>query len=385
MRAKLSYIVILLASFSFFVFYRGVLSYIVLITALVTIPIVAIVSFFSMCKLSITLSPQNYSAEQGGFILTAKNSGLFPIGRLVVDVIMEHNFVGKSSTQTLYIQCPAKSTQGAQIKFDMPLCGMITAKIASVKIYDYLGLTSHRKKIDAQANFMKFPVRYPLGDEKSSGMREMDSETYSKRKSGDDPSEIFEIREFRDGDRQNRIHWKLSSKQDVLMVRDFSLPLTEQTIILLECELGKDTDIVAQMNTIFDVAASLSEYLTTKDHAHSIGWVDRQGEFRYFKVQNDELNVIFGEIFYTGVMTEKAICGESFLSSEIASEFSHAVYLGNLSGFKSEVAVKVTGMIVENYSEELKTTLENRYNNSDTDVYLIDPKEYSLKLQDIEL
>ena len=39
---------------------------------------------------------------------------------------------------------------------------------------------------------------------------QIESDSYSTIKGGDDPSEVFAIREYREGDRLQRIHWKLS-------------------------------------------------------------------------------------------------------------------------------------------------------------------------------
>lgn len=46
-----------------------------------------------------------------------------------------------------------------------------------------------------------------------------DSDRFSLYKKGDDPSEIFDIRDFKDGDRFQQIHWKLSSKTGHYMVK----------------------------------------------------------------------------------------------------------------------------------------------------------------------
>ena len=41
-----------------------------------------------------------------------------------------------------------------------------------------------------------------------------DSPEFSKVKSGDDPSEIFDLHPYREGDAVNLIHWKLTEKMD---------------------------------------------------------------------------------------------------------------------------------------------------------------------------
>ncbi len=62
----------------------------------------------------------------------------------------------------------------------------------------------------------------------------MDSDEYSMRKAGYDPSETFAIREYQPGDRIRQIHWKLTEKFDSLMVRDYGLPIQNTVLLLLE-------------------------------------------------------------------------------------------------------------------------------------------------------
>ena len=64
-----------------------------------------------------------------------------------------------------------------------------------------------------------------LGKDKWYNETSADSDRFSTYKKGDDPSEIFDIREYADGDKIQRIHWKLSSKTGDLMVKEGSLPL----------------------------------------------------------------------------------------------------------------------------------------------------------------
>ena len=43
------------------------------------------------------------------------------------------------------------------------------------------------------------------------------------RDRGYDPSELFDVREFQNGDRLQSVHWKLSARTDELMVKELSL------------------------------------------------------------------------------------------------------------------------------------------------------------------
>lgn len=55
------------------------------------------------------------------------------------------------------------------------------------------------------------------------------------KKGGDDGSEVFEVRAYRDGDPLQRVHWKLTAKTGEMLVREFSLPKRE--VLLLQVDL----------------------------------------------------------------------------------------------------------------------------------------------------
>ena len=58
-----------------------------------------------------------------------------------------------------------------------------------------------------------------------------ESEVYSQEKPGNDLTETFQIRDYREGDSIRQIHWKLSTKYDRLISRDPSLPVTRSVMV----------------------------------------------------------------------------------------------------------------------------------------------------------
>ena len=74
----------------------------------------------------------------------------------------------------------------------------------------------------------------------------LDSDRFSDEKPGDDPSEIFDIREFKDGDRLNSIHWNLTVKTGKIMVKDFSFPLnnSDRIVFASQKKVFDNTDMM---------------------------------------------------------------------------------------------------------------------------------------------
>lgn len=91
---------------------------------------------------------------------------------------------------------------------------------------------------------------------------------------GQDPTEIFDIRDFADGDSLRSVHWKLSSKLEELKIKEFGSTDNRKTLILVDLSRTKN-DISAtdlQLNCVLDVAISVSSSLKTDGYMHSVGW-----------------------------------------------------------------------------------------------------------------
>lgn len=72
----------------------------------------------------------------------------------------------------------------------------------------------------------------------------IDSEEYDEKRPGDDPSQIFQIREYREGDRMQRIHWKASARTSQLMVKDYSMPIGSGALVLFDLRVAEDAGMV---------------------------------------------------------------------------------------------------------------------------------------------
>lgn len=103
-----------------------------------------------------------------------------------------------------------------------------------------------------------------------------DSLLYSQHRAGQDVSELFALHEYRSGDDLRRVHWKLSSKLDQMMVREFGLPVGQPVTVLLESRLpaGEEGD---GLSACFDAAASLGAELLRQEIAYDLVWLEGDG------------------------------------------------------------------------------------------------------------
>ena len=82
-------------------------------------------------------------------------------------------------------------------------------------------------------------------------------------KKGNVSSNVTDVREYRPGDRLQKIHWKLSSKIDKLMVKENEATSTNQFFMLLELYQPSREDCAADpaLNAILDTALEQAQSL----------------------------------------------------------------------------------------------------------------------------
>ena len=178
--------------------------------------------------------------------------------------------------------------------------------------------TDAASKLFGESTFTIVPDYIPI-ENNIANYAEMGLETddYSKTSKGDDPSEIFDIHEYHDGDKINRIHWKLTAKQDKTMVKDYSLPISNSIVLMadLQSEYNRKImeGIIRQANILnYDVMA----YSMFSNH--DIDYPFQTGEeniFELFDPDKADGIIIYSESFRKGEVKEKitSVCRGSGL------------------------------------------------------------------------
>ena len=105
--------------------------------------------------------------------------------------------------------------------------GMWRISCEGIWIYETFGWFCVQKRRKRTGIVMVLPECFETGIKVGIRTRLFfsDGEHYHPQWNGDDPAEILKLREYREGDRLNRIHWKLSARNDMLIVKEMSMPL----------------------------------------------------------------------------------------------------------------------------------------------------------------
>jgi uncharacterized protein (DUF58 family) len=205
-----------------------------------------------------------------------KNPSIFPIAKLKIYLSYKNGFSSVCYKKDFTVSLDGRTKTTVICNLMSEYTGNLEITLKGIRIYDYLKLFSLKKKNQGVLKVAVLPNFYelPENDISNNQMRMIESDYYSQAKSGDDPSEVFAIREYREGDRLQRIHWKLSRKQDQLMIKEFSDPLNCSVLLFVNLNIPKEKDLLSFMDAILESALSLSYSLLVKGQMHYFAWFD---------------------------------------------------------------------------------------------------------------
>ncbi len=237
---RIAYISILFGLFMFYVYCDSYMPlFIIYIIVLVTV-VNAVTAFLSSKKVTVSLQTLSSSVSvklrELAFCSEIKNSSV-----LAVPLIQyEMTFRDKSEDSSIIrkVRTSSASLEEKQVCLNIvaPYASFIEGRIKKARVYDAFGVFSFPVKINDENVEMLITPSFsgkPVDLLVHSSV-DCDSDIYSATQKGDDRSQVFEVRGYRDGDDIRRIHWGLSSKLGELIVKEYSKPIENRSAVLLE-------------------------------------------------------------------------------------------------------------------------------------------------------
>ena len=287
-----AYFILVALIFVFHILYKGDLSFI-LLAFLVLLPVVLfLVISIQAAMLKISVSCQAKSMERGKpevLKITLDNPTIFPIAACRLKIRYKSFFPPDKPVSEKYsvtVPVSQRTRESVTVSFTPEHCGYVDISLKSVRISDMLGVSMLFRKTRFTDRIVVLPAIFPFDpDMEKSFAYSSDSDTFSSVKAGDDPSEIFELREYHDGDSMNRIHWKLSSRGESFIVKELSKPISSRVLILCDtgaCKNAESTD------SVLDMTATLASFLSGMQAAYTIAAVSDDGTIFTAEVSDQE-------------------------------------------------------------------------------------------------
>ena len=189
---------------------------------------------------------------------------------------------------------PCDGGAALALTLNSPRCGRLRLEVDQLQISDLLGLFCKTLRLNAHAATLILPDTFEIGIELTAhDLPFPDSDEFSADRSGSDPSELFGIRDYREGDTLKSIHWKLSEKLERTVVREMSLPVSHAILLLLDNCPETTISPDAACDTC-EALISCSQALADLGVLHQLAWLNHEsGEIEYRTIAT--LDDLYGE------------------------------------------------------------------------------------------
>lgn len=350
---RVFYFLMLAFSIAFHILYKGDLSF-VLLMFMIVLPIITLVLLIlSAFTTDVSAGFEQLSAARGSSAVlkvTVRNKSVLPIVSCRVEIVYKSNIpfdTAKKNKYGLSAAIGGRASETFIFNISSEHCGTADVYIKRILLRDYMRIFAIPLKASARGKCVLLPVIHPIQTSiESSPVSSDDGTAFSPYRSGDDPSEIFALREYHEGDSNNRIHWKLSSRTENFIVKDLSLPIGCNILIITDFFGCKDA---ASADRILDTAFSISDFLAEYGTSHTVAYA--RSDYSVNRIETDnadnrlraaaeictELSVAAMDFsFAQAAVTDDLFTSRKHFSRVIAvadsTDFAHAEELKTLVG-----------------------------------------------------
>ena len=272
---KILFIVLILVCAAFYILYIWDFALVLLIVMIILPILMYVTTWITKRNISVDFAVKEKNSPKNkdfSVQLVVNNNSIFPIGKAEAHIIYYNVFSNQTSAFDLYLPIQPRNSQRITFQLRSKFCGIIKIKTSYLNIYDPLRIF----KFKTGKNISTEVIIMPEGHEVSGIVHYSDrvneeSDIFSEYRSGDDPSEVFDLREYNPGDKLNRIHWKLSSKKNEFIVKEYSLPIDVPCSLFLDLKCYKDNDLTLPVfDTLIETFLSVSQFLLDNERCHSV-------------------------------------------------------------------------------------------------------------------
>jgi len=204
--------------------------------------------------------------------LVITNRCLLPLNRLQALVVVNDVMRGRKKRYRMTLPAVPRGESEYIRSVSFYDTGNYEIYLRKLRIYDITGVLSWNIRIKKQGIVQVMPELHDVPVRLTQATKNFygEADVYDENQPGYDKSELFQVREYRAGDRLQNVHWKLTAKQDELIVKEYSLPKACPVILFLSYRPGRKKQQLYFLETV----ASLSFSIMDAGCPHYVVWYD---------------------------------------------------------------------------------------------------------------
>lgn len=221
------------------------------------------------------------TAEKGKpFSVAASVDSAVPMGRACLMTDVENLATGEKRRQRLTME-----RGRGEWAMTSGLCGCMQLRGTKLVVWDIFGVLPLAVPCHVHALICVMPDTFPVETDPVLALSSRtDCDEYAPDVKGNDPTEIFQLREYAPGDSLRQIHWKLSGKTGRYMVREGSKPVDHRLTIYVE----RSAAAPRLTDALLEAAVSLAQAFAGQGQPFRLMW-SGEAEGRWEVMTEDQL------------------------------------------------------------------------------------------------
>lgn len=295
----------------------------------------AAMTFFSGKKIQCHFSKgtEGSKGKSAEVSLYMKNEDFLPVLLCTAVISVENKLTGSKKIVEKNFSFFPKQKKIHTFQLVEESCGCVEISILDLFIGDSLNLFKRKIKTGTTIKTEHFVLpsifELPISKEELD-QYDMESYRYSQSKRGDDPSETFGIKSYMPGDNIKAIHWKLSSKMDDLVIREFGLPVDNKVLVIADKRLQKEESLTEEeMSESTEIYLSVLYTLAKQGLQHDAGWYNySQQEFECRKITTtDDVYALMPYVLSSPFCIDEISTAEHYLEADIEKNYASYIYI----------------------------------------------------------
>lgn len=321
----ISYLFFLGVWLTAYIFYQVYELLVLLLIMIVLGAVSIVVAHILRKKIQVSCSVRRNQAEKDQSFLidfVIDNPTILVSRNVILTAEVENTFVGQKQKQYIVMPLRARGKKQISVECRGIYCGMMQFQVIQCEIRDWLGLVLLKKQVNAKSELAIMPNILPVQvDYEHMGRGEGEQETRTLPQKGDDVSEVTQIREYVPGDRLQNIHWKLSSKSDVFLVKDYSTPVNHEITLLLDFRDGS----VGKLDDVLELFFSAISFLCQAGQEMYVCWVSGENmEEEHISTKEELMQLIFK--IYEGKPAQGGLSAYDYYSRLYSQGMGNTLY-----------------------------------------------------------
>lgn len=287
---RVSYGIMLVFCLFLLLFYHNYFFFLLFLGILLLPVFSYLVGRYVFRRSTVTITVPVAYVEEGNEVpicFTVDNPTIFPMPGLHLHLTVANQFYPNEEQQDMALPVHAGKRDyrwGIQSVY----AGRIVILTSHISMLDYLGMKQFERPLSLSCYAVVVPEKSRLVmNMLEYSMSQGDEQEMDVTNSSEDVTQVKEIREYKPGDRLQRVHWKLSTKTEDLFVKEYEREFNRTLTLLVE--LKKDSDKVGFLNDLLKAFYSTAILFLQEELKFQVQWYDtRQQRFETARVEEEE-------------------------------------------------------------------------------------------------